>query len=129
MAFQFLSDEWFNEFDKIRASFGDMDIPDKLVGITINLTVTDGPEGEKHVHFKEGSFVKGHSDDAMTTLTLPFDLCKKALLGNDTKAAMKGFMTRKIKVKGDMSKMLTLASIKAEGDMEALRLKAWEMTE
>jgi putative sterol carrier protein len=42
---------------------------------------------------------------------------------------MKGFMTRKIRVKGDMMKMLTLASIKAEGDLEALRAKAWEMTE
>jgi hypothetical protein len=129
MAFQFLSDEWFEEFDKIRTSFGVIDIPDKLVGVTINLTVTDGPEGDKQVHFREGAFVKGHSEEAMTTLTLPFDLCRKALLGNDTKAAMKGFMTRKIRVAGDMTQMLTLASIKAEGDLEALRVKAWEMTE
>jgi putative sterol carrier protein len=42
---------------------------------------------------------------------------------------MKGFLTRKIKVKGDMTKMLTLASIKAEGDLEALRIKKQEMTE
>lgn len=129
MTFQFLSDEWFTEFDKIRASFGDIDVPDKLVGLTINITVTDGPEDTKHIHFREGTFVKGYSDDAMAMLTLPFDLCKRALLGNDTKAAMKGFMTRKIRVKGDMMKMLTLASIKAEGDLEALRVKAWEMTE
>jgi putative sterol carrier protein len=56
-------------------------------------------------------------------------LCYKALLCNDTKEAMKGFLTRKIRVKGDMTKMLTLASIKSEGDLESLRLKTLEMTE
>ena len=48
---------------------------------------------------------------------------------NDTKEAMKGFLTRKIRVKGDMTEMLTLASIKSEGDLESLRLKTLEMTE
>ena len=42
---------------------------------------------------------------------------------------MKGFLTRKIRVKGDMAEMLTLASIKSEGDLEALRVKVCEMTE
>jgi hypothetical protein len=42
---------------------------------------------------------------------------------------MKGFLIRKIRVKGDMTKMLTLASIKSEGDLESLRLKTLEMTE
>ena len=42
---------------------------------------------------------------------------------------MKGFLTRKIRVKGNMTEMLTLASIKAEGDLDALRVKTLEMTE
>jgi len=42
---------------------------------------------------------------------------------------MKGFLTRKIRVKGNMTEMLTLASIKSEGDLDALRVKTLEMTE
>ena len=102
---------------------GAIKLPEKLIGFILNLNVTGGPEGDKEIHFTEGRFVKGHHNAATTALTLPYDLCYKALLQNDTKVAMKGFLTRKIRVKGDMTKMLTLASIKSEGDLEALRLK------
>jgi len=108
---------------------GAIKLPEKLIGFILNLNVTGGPEGDKEIHFTEGRFVKGYNDAATTALTLPYDLCYKALLQNDTKEAMKGFLTRKIRVKGDMTKMLTLASIKSEGDLEALRLKTLEMTE
>jgi putative sterol carrier protein len=129
MANQFLSDSWFDEAKKISESFGKIELPEKLVGLILNMNVTGGPEGDKEIHFTEGIFVKGYHTDAKIMLTLPYDLCYKALLQNDTNAAMKGFLTRKIKVKGDMTKMLTLASIKSEGDLESLRLKTLEMTE
>jgi putative sterol carrier protein len=125
----FLSDAWFDESDKIAESFGKIDLPEKLVGFILNLTVTGCPGGDKPIHFTEGRFGKGHHKNANTMLTLPYELCYKALLQNDTKEAMKGFLTRKIRVKGDMTKMLTLASIKSEGNLESLRLKTLEMTE
>ena len=125
----FLSDDWFNEFYKIKDSLGNIELPEKLKNIIINLNVTGGPEGEKKVHFKEGSFYPGFNDDAETTLILSHELAKKGLLENDTKAAMKGFMTRQIKVKGDIKKMLVLASIKSEGKLDELRSKALQMTE
>jgi hypothetical protein len=129
MGKRFLSDTWFDEAQKISDSFGKIDLPEKLVGFILNLTVTGGPEGDKEIHFTEGRFVKGHHNNANTLLTLPYDICYKALLCNDTKVAMKGFLTRKIRVKGNMKEMLTLASIKAEGDLNALRVKSLEMTE
>jgi hypothetical protein len=125
----FLSDDWFNEFYKIKDSLGNIELPEKLKNVIINLNVTGGPEGEKNVHFKEGSFYPGFNDDAKTTLILSHELAKKGLLENDTKAAMKGFMTRQIKVKGDIKKMLSLASIKSEGKLDELRSKALQMTE
>ncbi len=129
MAHQFLSDIWFNEAKKISESFVNINLPEKLVGFILNLNVTGGPEGDKEIHFTEGRFEKGHHNAARTMLTLPYDLCYKALLQNDTKVAMKGFLTRKIRVKGDMAEMLTLASIKSEGDLDALRMKTLSMTE
>jgi hypothetical protein len=129
MAYQFLSDAWFDEAQKISASFGKIDLPEKLVGFILNLTVTGGPEGDKSIHFSEGRFGKGHQAEARTVLTIPYDLCYKALLCNDTKVALKGFLTRKFRIKGNMTEMLTLASIKSEGDLEALRVKTMEMTE
>jgi hypothetical protein len=129
MGYEFLSDKWFEEFEKIRATFGEIEVPKRIKGVIVNLDVTDGPQGGKEAHFTEGRFGKGFHENAMTTLTLSFDLCKRALLGNDTKAAMKGFMTRKIRMKGDITKMLKLASIKADGDLEALRATVWDITE
>jgi putative sterol carrier protein len=129
MAQRFLSETWFTEAKKIAESYGKIDLPEKLVGFVLNLTVTGGPEGDKEIHFTEGRFVKGHNAKAKTLLTLPYDICFKALLQNDTKTAMKGFLTRKIRVKGNMQEMLTLASIKAEGDLDAMRVDVLEMTE
>lgn len=129
MANKFLSDAWFVESQRISESFGNIDLPEKLVGFILNLTVTGGPEGNKEIHFTEGRFGKGHHSEARTLLTLPYDICYKALLCNDTKVAMKGFLTRKIRIKGNMTEMLTLASIKSEGDLDALRVKTLEMTE
>ena len=129
MAKLFLSDAWFDEAQKIADSFGKIALPEKLIGFVLNLTVTGGPEGDKAVHFTEGRFGKDHRKDANTTLTLPYYLCYKAMLCNDTKEALKGFLTRKIRVKGDMTEMLTLASIKSEGDLDALRVSVMNMTE
>jgi hypothetical protein len=129
MANLFLSDVWFDESQKIAESFGKLNLPEKLVGFVLNLTVTGGPEGDKAIHFTEGRFGKDHHKNAHTMLTLSYDLCYKALLCNDTKAALKGFLTRKIRVKGDMTEMLTLASIKSEGDLDALRVTVMKMTE
>ena len=129
MANVFLSDAWFDASEKIAESFGKIDLPEKLVGFILNLTVTGAPGGDKAIHFTEGRFGNGHHKNANTLLTLPYDTCYKALLCNDTKEAMKGFLTRKIRVKGHMAEMLTLASIKSEGDLEALRVKVCEMTE
>lgn len=117
----FLTDEWFDEISRIRSAAGEIAIPGKLRGFVLNLTITGGPEGTKEVHFTEGAFGKGHRHDAATTLTLPYTLCYDALLRNDTKAAMKGFLTRKIKIEGDLTQMLVLASIKSEGDLDKLR--------
>jgi hypothetical protein len=129
MANVFLSDAWFDESDKIAESCGKIDLPEKLVGFILNLTVTGCPGGDKPIHFTEGRFGKEYHQNAKTMLTLPYDVCYKALLCNDTKEAMKGFLTRKIRVKGNMTEMLTLASIKSEGDLEALRVKVCAMTE
>jgi len=128
MANLFLSDGWFDEAKKISESFGPIKLPEKLSGLILNLNVTGGPEGDKEIHFTEGRFVKGHHKGAKTMLTLSYGLCYKGLLQNDTREAMKGFLTRKIRVKGNMAEMLTLASIKSEGDLESLRVKTLEMT-
>ena len=93
MAEKFLSDAWFDGTKKLADSFGKIALPEKLVGLILNLNVTGGPEGDKEVHFTEGRFIKGYHADAKIKLTLSYSLCYKAMLQNDTKAAMKGFLT------------------------------------
>ena len=66
MANVFLSDAWFDASEKIAESFGKIDLPEKLVGFILNLTVTGGPGGDKAIHFTEGRFGNGHHKNANT---------------------------------------------------------------
>jgi putative sterol carrier protein len=116
---KFLSDEWFAKVDELRAAAGDLDIPEALAAVTINVTVTqDG--GDQQMNLKGGDFVKGHADDAPTTLTVSADLAKKIFIDGDSQAGMQAFMAGEIKVEGDMSKIMELQMVQPSDGQKAL---------
>ncbi len=129
MAYQFLSDDWFEEVKKVRDEMGDIELPQQLKDVILNVTITSGPEGDKDINIRGMEFESGHTDDAKTTITIPFDMAKKMFLENDRTAAMQAFMSGQLKVKGDMSKMMALAGVKPSEDQEKLREKILEITE
>ena len=71
---QFLSDGWFQEVDKIRTEVGDLEVPEMVKSIVINIVVTGHPEGDKQLHMAAGDFKRGHADGAPTTMTLPYEV-------------------------------------------------------
>ena len=129
MGYKFLADDWFTEVKKLREEAGDIEIPPQMADLILNLTVTGGPEGDKEFHINSGDFDKGHTDEAKTALTIPYDLAKRLFLENDRSAGMQAFMSGQLKIKGDMSKVMSLQSVNPSDDQEELREKILEITE
>ena len=110
MGQSFLSDGWFDEVKKITEAAGDLEIPDAIKDIKINLVVRDAPDGTIDAHIAGGSFGKGALPDASTTLKLGYELAGKLFVEQDQNAGMQAFMSGQIQVEGDMSKMMAMQS-------------------
>ncbi|MDY6935401.1 MAG: SCP2 sterol-binding domain-containing protein [Spirochaetota bacterium] len=129
MGFHFLSNDWFQEVKRLREDAGDLGVPEDLMKLTINIRVTGGPDGEKKLHLKGGTIYQGKADLAATNITITYDLARKVLLENDLSAVMKGMATRKVKVKGDLTKMMALQNITSNESVQSLMGKVLEMTD
>ena len=82
MAFQFLSDEWFQEVDKLIAAAGDLQIPPAMRAVEVNVTITS-PAGSTDLFMKDGLFTRGHQASAPTRLTIASDLARKIFVDGD----------------------------------------------
>ena len=107
MGHAFLTDSWFDEAEKIRASV-DPEVPDAVKDLVINLVVKDGPDGDIEARMEAGRFAKGLADAAPTKLTVPYDVAKKMFIDNDQNASMQAFMSGQIQVEGDMAKLMSM---------------------
>lgn len=123
----FLSDAWLEDVKKISEEAGGGGMMPE--GAEINMVVTGGPEGDKELHVKGGQFNTGLID-APTKLTLPYDVAKDMFINGNQQAAMQAFMSGKIKVEGDMTKLMAMQG-GAPADpaaAEALQKKILEVT-
>jgi hypothetical protein len=108
MPYPFLSDQWLEEVQKLAAESGGAGMmPDT---VELNMVVTGGPEGDKELHVAKGAFATGLLDSAPTKLTVPYDVAKDMFVKGDQSAAMQAFMSGKIKVEGDMTKLMAMQS-------------------
>lgn len=105
----FLSDEWFAVVDKLVEEHG-ADAP-AHADVVLNLTVTETPFGdERHLHMGakdgRGHWGIGHAPDADVTLTTDYATAKEVFVSGDPAAGMQAFMAGKVKVQGDMAKLM-----------------------
>jgi putative sterol carrier protein len=113
--YPFLSDEWIAEAKKIReAHAGEATAPAHV--IKMNQVITDVPFGdgtvEAHLDTSSGEIDMdlGHIDSPDLTVTLDYETAKAILVEGNPQAGMQAFMAGKIKVQGDMTKMMALQS-------------------
>lgn len=113
-AYPFLSPQWTEEARKVREEFAGRELPVPPVTMRMNLIVTDVPfdDGsiEAHLDTTTGEIVldTGHLDDADLTVTIEYPVAKAILVDQNPQAGMQAFMAGRIKVEGDMSKLLAL---------------------
>ena len=109
----FLSDEWMAEAKAIRAKY-EGQTGKVTQSIKVNQVITDVPFGDGNIN----SFIDTSSGDVVmdlgaldapdVTVTTDYATAKALFVDQDQAAAMQAFMTGKIKVQGDMMKMMAL---------------------
>jgi len=132
--YPFLSDEWITEAKKIREEHKD-EVSAPAHAVKMNQIITDVPFGdgtvEAHLDTSGGdiSMDLGHIDAPDLTVTLDYDTAKAILVEGNPQAGMQAFMAGKIKVQGDMTKMMALqGGVPTEAD-QAIAKKIQEITE
>ncbi len=106
---QFLSDDWFEVVGKLVDEHG-ADVPAQA-NVVVNLVITDTPFGdERQMHMGardgKGEWGIGHTDDADVTLTTDYATAKQVFISGDPNAGMQAFMQGKVRVQGDMAKLM-----------------------
>jgi putative sterol carrier protein len=105
--YPFLSDPWFDAAAKV-ISEHDAGAPPGA-SVLLNLEVEDG---DAKINFYMGSrdgqtlFGKGHDDSADVTLSTDMDTAKAVFIDGNPQAGMQAFMSGKVRVQGDMTKLM-----------------------
>jgi putative sterol carrier protein len=105
--YDFLSDQWFDAASKLIAEHGAEGPPGP--NLVMNLEVTDGDKMTQfHMGAKDGAtmFGKGHTDGADLTLSTDIDTAREVFVANNPAAGMQAFMAGKVKIQGDMTKLM-----------------------
>ncbi len=130
----FLSDEWLDEARAIRAEFDGKGAPIDH-SIRMNLIVCEVPFGEgtvlAHVDTSTGELVldTGHIDPVDLKVSLDYDVARAILIEGNPQAGIQAFMSGKIKVEGDIAKLMALQTITPDPTAAELALRIRAMTE
>ncbi|MGB2138844.1 MAG: alkyl sulfatase C-terminal domain-containing protein [Psychrobacter sp.] len=115
----FLTDNWFEEVEKMGNEAGELNLPPALENMVINLKVTDGDEVIES-HFANGLLHKGLNAEATTTLLLDRNTLQSIITDFDMNEIMGAFMSGKIRVEGDMSQLMALQTARPSDEQKAL---------
>ena len=111
--YPFLSDEWIAEARKIRAEMsGSEPAAPAAATVRMNQVITEVPFGpgklDAHLDTSSGTLEMetGHLDNPDVTVTLDYDTAKAIFVDGTLDAGMKAFMEGKVRVQGDMAKLI-----------------------
>ncbi len=112
---KFLSSEWLDQAKAIRAEYeGKAGVPPHQM--RMNLVISDVPADvsdaniDAHLDTSSGDIEMelGHLETADLTVTLEYETAKAILVEGNPQAGMQAFMAGKIKVQGDMTKLMAM---------------------
>ncbi len=107
--YQFLSDDWLVAVRAI-VDAQHVEIPPHAE-LTMNLVVSETPFGDDrrlHIGTRDGraDWGAGHHDDADLTLTTDYATAYEIFMSGNPQAGMQAFMDGKVKVQGDLTKLM-----------------------
>jgi putative sterol carrier protein len=122
MPYPFLSAEWMDAAKAIREKYADQATA-ITISVRMNQVITDVPFGDGDVKLyldtSSGTLEmeSGELDAPDLTLTTDWDTAKKIFVDQDQAAGMQAFMAGKIKVQGDMMKMMAMQTGMPQDDI------------
>jgi putative sterol carrier protein len=131
--YPFLSDEWLDEAKKIREEYAGKSAP-PAHSVRMNQIITEVPFGEgtieAHMDTSGGELQMemGHLENPDLTVTLDYATAKAILVDGNPQAGMQAFMAGKIKVQGDMTKMMAMQSGTPDPTQAEIAAKIQEIT-
>ena len=133
MPHPFLSDEWLDEAKAIREKYAGQGTP---IGhkIKMNQVITGVPFGpgelQLYMDTSGGEIVmeKGALPDADVTVTTDYETARKIFVDQDQAAGMQAFMSGKIKVQGDMTKLMMMNAAPPDEVAKSVAAEIKEMT-
>ena len=127
MAYEFLSDPWFDKVDELIAAAGDLKIPPEMKAVEVNITVTSQAR-YVDLNLKDGLFYRGHRASAPTKLTLPESLARKIFLEGDTAAGVQAFLAGEMQADGDLAKLVAMQTVEPSAPQKQLTKRIAEVT-
>ena len=127
--YPFLSDSWFDAATKLINEHETGAPPS--ANLVMNLEVTNGSDTVTfHMGSKDGQtlFGKGHLDGADLTMSTDMDTARSVFVAGDQAAGMQAFMSGKVRVQGDMTKLM-MAQAGGGGTSPALAEALQSITE
>ncbi len=116
MSHPFLSPAWMEAAKEIRAKYADQ-ATKVTTSIKMNQVITDVPDHvsgdvtiKSYIDTSSGDVVMelGELEVADLTVTTDYETARKLFVEQDQQAGMQAFMAGKIKVQGDMMKMMAM---------------------
>lgn len=134
MAYPFLSDQWVEEARAIRTEYKGKSPAIPHV-VRMNLVVTNVPFGEgtidAHMDTTSGEIElePGHIDPADLKVTVDYDTAKAILVEGNPQAGMQAFMAGKVRVEGDMAKLMALQTVPPDPSAQEVAARLRQITE
>ena len=113
MPYPFLSAEWMDAAKAIRENYADQ-ASAITISVRMNQVITDVPFGagkiDAHMDSSSGEMEMelGHLADPEVTITVDYATAKAIFVDQNPQVGMQAFMAGKIKVQGDMTKLMAM---------------------
>ena len=125
--FEFLSTAWIEAARAIRDEYEGRVGPPP-VAVRMNQVITDSPQGTIQAHLDTSSartrLELGHLTQPDLTVTTDYATAKALFVQQDPAVAMAAFLSGKIRVEGDMAKLLALQATSIQVDTLAAEVAA-----
>jgi hypothetical protein len=131
--YQFLSNEWLDEARAIRAEFDGKGASIDH-SIRMNLVITAVPFGtgevDAHVDTSTGELIleTGHIDPVDLEVALDYEVAKAILVEGNPQAGIQAFMSGKIRVEGDIAKLMALQTMAPDAAAAEIATRILAMT-
>lgn len=128
----FLSDEWFAAAGALREQYADQ-VPEAFMEVRINQVITDVPFGEGVVFAfldtSSGQAVLelGELDEPDAVVMTDYETARVMIVDQDPALAMQAFMEGKVRVQGDMMKLMAAQAQAAQRTSESATRLADEL--